>query len=212
MTAERIGILGGTFDPVHEAHVALARTAADHLRLNQLRWIPAGMPWQKTGEMAMVRDRTAMVALAAEGDPRFKLDLMEALRPGPSYTIDTVKDLLQKHPKAELFLIIGQDQYARLHTWHNWRELLSRVTVAVASRNGEAPKPMPEVAALWHRLEVVPMTQMDVSSTAIRAHLAAGGRASELVPHMLCASVARYIDDRGLYGPNPRNVYQPSTF
>src|SRR5512141_1824995 len=120
---KRIGLLGGSFDPPHNAHVALARSAMEHLMLDELRWVPAGVQWQKQRELAPVADRQAMVTLAIAGEPRFVLENCELWRSGPSYTIDTVLELQAAEP-ADWFLVIGQDQYANLITWHRWQQLV----------------------------------------------------------------------------------------
>jgi len=191
---KRIGILGGSFDPPHDAHLALARSALEHLSLDEVRWVPAGLQWQKTRQPAPAQDRRAMVALAIEGEPRFVLDDRELRRAGPSYTVDTLRELQAGEP-AEWFLILGQDQYANLPTWHDWRELLSRATLAVASRNGIVPMPGAALAAVPHRVAALPMPRMDVSATDIRARAAAGQPIDAMVP----AAVARYIDLHRLY-------------
>lgn len=214
--ARRIGLFGGSFDPVHPGHVQLAQTALQALALDELRWVPARQPWQKLSgpqarTLAPVDDRCAMVALALAGEPRFTLDRSEADRPGPSYTVDTVSALrAAEGSAAELFLVIGQDQYARLHTWHRWPELLAAVTLAVAARQGEAPRPSPELADTPHRLAVLDMPRCDASSTAIRARLHAGEAARDLARDgILDPQVARYIDARGLYGARPSQPNPP---
>lgn len=192
---ERIGVFGGSFDPVHNAHLALARTALDTLRLHHVLWIPAGQPWQKARGMTDAVHREAMVRLAIDGEPRFVLDRREIERQGPSYTLDTVRELQAEHPGAQLFLLIGQDQYAGLHTWANWRELLQRVVLAVANRPGAMPAVDPEVLRQPH--QVVPLPMLDIAATDIRARVAGGRDITHLVP----APVARYIDQQGLYRP-----------
>jgi len=127
----RLGIFGGSFDPVHNAHVALARTALAELKLDELIWVPAGRPWQKKRHLTPAADREAMVRLAIAGEPRFVLSRIELERSGPSYTIDTVRALRRERPDAQWYLVIGQDQYAGFHTWHGWQELLSSVTLAI---------------------------------------------------------------------------------
>jgi nicotinate-nucleotide adenylyltransferase len=97
----RIGLFGGSFDPVHNAHVALARSALEALALDEVRWIPAGHPWQKTRTLADAAHRQAMVALAIEDEPRFVLDPIELQRPGPSYMLDTVTELQAAQPDAQ---------------------------------------------------------------------------------------------------------------
>jgi nicotinate-nucleotide adenylyltransferase len=189
----RIGLFGGTFDPPHEAHVALARLALAELALDELRWIPAGQPWQKARQITPAVHREAMVRLAMDDEPRFVLERCEIRRAGPSFTLDTVRELQAAQPDAQWFLIIGQDQYAGLHTWRDWRELLSRVTLAVANRPGVAVEPHPDVKAAAQ--QVVPLPMLDIASTDIRARVAAGQDIGMLVP----VSVARYIEANHLY-------------
>ena len=192
--ARRVGLFGGSFDPVHNAHVGLARTALDQLALDELRWIPVGRPWQKRRRLASAADREAMVRLAIAGEPRFVLDRIELRRRGPTFTLDTVRELVAAEPGRQWFLILGQDQYAGLHTWRDWRELLGLVTLAVADRPGAALAVNPLIAAAEHRVAVrLPM--MNVSSTEIRRRVAAGEPIADLVPE----AVARYIEAHRLY-------------
>ena len=190
---KRIGIFGGSFDPVHLAHVALARTALEQLHLDAVRWIPAGRQWQKTRALTAATHRAAMVELAIAGEPRFTIDRCEIDRNGASYTYDTVRELQAAQPGAQWTLIIGQDQYAGLHTWLGWEKLLERVTLAVANRPGASLEASPEVARVDHEAVALPM--MDISSTDIRARVAAGQSVDALVP----VAVARYIDQHHLY-------------
>ncbi|WP_428423164.1 nicotinate (nicotinamide) nucleotide adenylyltransferase [Methylibium sp.] len=182
-------------------HLVLAMTAMRHLKLDELRWVPAGAPWQKDRTLVSGAHRAGMIKAAITGHRGFKLDRREIERPGPSYTIDTVRESQLAEPNAKWFLVIGQDQYERLTTWQEWRELITRVTLAVAGRDGRSPTLPSELLAVWHRIEPLPMPPMNVSSTAIRAHLAAGGAAQALVPDMVPTVVARYIDRYRLYAP-----------
>jgi len=196
--ARRIGLFGGTFDPPHNAHVALATLALRELALDELRWVPAGEPWQKARVITPAAHREAMVRLAMGSEPRFVLERCEIQRRGPSYTLDTVRELQAAEAGAQWFLVIGQDQYAGLHTWRDWRELLGRVTLAVANRPGPAQAPQADVLAFSHR--AVPLPMLDIASTDIRASVADGRDISSLVPD----GVARYIEAHHLYQRPPR--------
>lgn len=195
-TRARVGLLGGTFDPVHTAHVMLAHAALQALRLDQVRWIPAGQPWQKTRQVTAAVHREAMLRLAIADEARFVLDRIEVQRSGPSYTLDTVKALAAAQPQTEWFLIIGADQYATLHTWVDWRDLLGRVVLAVANRPGTLPALQTvqgEVLAFPH--QAVPLPMLDISSTDVRQRVRLGADISALVP----PEVARYIETHRLY-------------
>jgi len=189
----RIGLFGGTFDPPHNAHVALAYAALDELKLDEVRWIPAGQPWQKSRTISEARHREAMVRAAIAGERCFVLDRIELDHDGPSYTLETVTTLGQRQPGAQWYLIIGADQYAGLHTWRGWQELLGRVTLAVANRPGVMPPVSADVMRVPHR--VVPLPMLDISATDIRSRVARDLPIDSLVP----SEVARYIDRHGLY-------------
>lgn len=197
----RIGLFGGSFDPVHQAHLALARTALHSLQLTELRWVPVGHAWQKERRLAEASHRVAMLhaALQAEQEPRFVIDDCEVRRGGPSYTVETLRELHAARRGAELFLIIGQDQYAGLHTWHDWTDIVQLATLAVAARADAAVRPGAELAATPHRMVPVPLPAMHVSSTTVRARLARGEPAASLVPALLPVTVAGYIDSHHLY-------------
>ncbi len=193
MALKRIGLFGGTFDPPHNAHVELARVARDELRLDELRWIPAGQPWQKERVPTSAAHREAMVRLAIDGEAGFVLDRCELERDGPSYTLDTVVQMQAALPHAQWVLIVGADQYAGLHSWRDWRQLLSRVELAVANRPGPMPPVHPDILRHPHR--VVPLPMLDISSTDIRHRVSTGRSIAALVP----PGVARYIAQNSLY-------------
>ena len=197
---KRIGIFGGSFDPVHNAHLALARLALEHLQLDELLWVPVGQPWQKAGQLTRASDRAAMVTLAIQHEPRFRLESCELLRVGPSYTLETVRELQAREGGAgnAWFLIIGQDQFAQLHTWHGWDDLVRLVTLAVANRAGEAPQSNPEVQAASGSVIELPLPPTPVSATGVRLRIGLGQSIETMVP----PAVARYIDQHRLYrGP-----------
>lgn len=198
----RVGIFGGTFDPPHNAHVELARTALVALALDEVRWVPSGEPWQKAGRVSPAAQRVAMVQYAMAGEARFKLDLCEIEREGPSFTLDTVRAMqaADSHPPGaatsaptEWVLIIGQDQYAGLHSWRGWQSLLGLVSLAVGQRPGAAASVHPEVRA--HTVQAVPLPMLNISSTDIRQRVQRGEPITTLVPPL----VARYIEQHHLY-------------
>lgn len=196
---ERIGLFGGSFDPVHRAHVALAQAALQALALDRVLWIPAGQPWQKSRPMTEAAHRLAMLRLATAAEPRFAIDTREIDRGGLTYTVDTVAQLRAEHPGAELFLLIGDDQHARFHTWRRWRDIAAQVTLAVATRPGPAAAVDPEVAQA--PTVRVPLPPMALAATDIRECRARGEPIDQLVP----PEVARYIDRQGLYAPATRS-------
>jgi nicotinate-nucleotide adenylyltransferase len=193
--ARRIGFYGGSFDPPHNAHLALARLARDHLALDELRVVPAGQPWQKQHRvLASPEHRAQMVRLAIDGEPGLVLEDAELRHAGPNYTVETLRRLQAEQP-GEWFLVLGQDQYAQLHTWRDWCELLGMATLAVAGRAGDDPMPGAPIAAVPHRLVMLPLPPMALSSTDLRTRVARGESIAELVP----PAVARYIDQNHLY-------------
>jgi nicotinate-nucleotide adenylyltransferase len=191
---KKTGLFGGSFDPVHLAHLSLAHCAVDQLGLDQLLWVPAGNPWQKPGVSDAVH-RLAMVQLLIDGEARFAIDDSELKREGASFTIDTVRHHLTSKPDGsldELFLIIGQDQYARFHTWRDWEQLLSRVTLAVAARAGQEVRGAAEVQAVPHRMQKLAMPAMQISSTQVREMSSRGEDIRPLVGDAVAGYIARH--------------------
>lgn len=194
--APRVGLFGGSFDPPHLAHRALADCALHELRLDKLLWIPAGEPWQKAGrQLVPAEQRRAMVQLMMDGEPRFELDDSELRRTGASYTVDTLRERAASHPGEQLFLIIGQDQYARLDTWRDWPEILQRATLAVAARAGEAIEAAPALQATPHQSFKLALPAMEHSATAVRQKVMRG----EDIRPMVGNAVAGYIAQHRLY-------------
>jgi nicotinate-nucleotide adenylyltransferase len=196
MALTRIGLFGGSFDPPHLAHRALARVAMQALTLDELRWLPAGAPWQKAGRvLAPAPHRLAMLTELLAGEPGQVIDARELQRSGPTYTITTVRELQAEHAAASWFFILGQDQYGHFDSWRDWPELLSRLTLAVAARDGQVPQPPPALASVPHRVDVLPLPRLDLAASDIRARITAGQPITALVGER----VARYIDQHRLY-------------
>lgn len=194
------GLFGGSFDPPHLAHRALAEAALAQLPLDTLVWLPAGQSPHK-GERAPVpgADRVAMLQRLIEGEPRFLIDGRELDRTGPSYTVETLRELHAEQPGTRWWLVIGQDQYACFDTWHEWREILALAGLAVAARDGDAVRSAPGLAGVPHALRIVEMPALPHSATTVRARAAAGLDVTALVG----TPVARYIADHHLYRVAP---------
>jgi nicotinate-nucleotide adenylyltransferase len=191
---ERLGILGGTFDPVHVAHLAAAAAARDQLQLDRVLVVVAGDPWQKRGRVGAPADaRFEMVAAAIEDSEGLVASRLEIDRTGPTYTIDTVDFLRSERPR-ELFLVVGSDVAGSLETWHRAEDLRRAVTLAIVDREDVAPSIPPEG---W-RSTRVHMPRLDVSSTDLRRRIAAGESVDFLVP----PPAARILRARGLYTGN----------
>jgi nicotinate-nucleotide adenylyltransferase len=186
----RLAIFGGTFDPIHCAHVAVAREAADRFHLDRVLFIPAAHPPHKErGAHASYEDRVHMVELATAGDPRFRVSRLEEATVR-SYSIDTIEKVrAELSPGDELFFIIGADAFAEIQTWRRWREVASAVRFLVVSRPNSVYAPPPEIH--FDRLDTL---NLEVSSSGIRRALAAGSEPAELAPAVLA-----YIRDHGLY-------------
>ena len=189
----RIGLFGGTFDPVHTAHLEVAEAVREDLGLDRMLLVVANQPWQKEGARPVTpaEDRWAMVEAALADHPGLEASRIEIDRGGPSYTIDTVRQLHAAHPDAELFVVVGSDVVAGLPTWRHEDELRHEATLAVVTRPGA---PLTAAPAGWRTL-YVPVAPRDVSSTGLRDRLEAGEPVDGLVPE----DVMRCILQRGLY-------------
>jgi nicotinate-nucleotide adenylyltransferase len=196
----RVGLFGGSFDPPHNGHLALARAARNELSLDELRWLPTGQPWQKARTPSAAGHRLAMLDLALAHEVGMVIERIELERPGASYTFDTVQALAAREPGTEWWLLIGQDQHANLTSWHRWRELLAGVKLAVAQRP-HAPTSAVPAEVLAFGFAPIPMPPQPVSATEIRRRVAAGEPISQLVP----PGVARYIESHGMYLPDRRS-------
>lgn len=195
--ARRIGMFGGAFDPPHRTHVALARAALAQAGLQALYVFPTGQSWHKARVPSAAAHRVAMAQLAFAEVPGAVVDARETRRDGPTYTLDTLRELQHEHPGAELVLLLGTDQALALPAWHGWQQILTLATVLVATRKG-APafdaKALPGLPAAA-RFETLQLPPADTSATDIRARAGRGEDISALVP----PQVARYIDQHQLY-------------
>lgn len=190
----RLGVLGGTFDPVHVGHVAAGVSARHVLGLDKVLYVVANSPWQKADRaITPAADRLAMVEAAVEGIEGLQASGLEIDRGGTTFTVDTLHTLARTHPQAELFLIVGTDVADDLHTWERVDEVRKLATLAVVSRPGAPRTDLPG----W-RVAMVDMPLLDVSSTDLRRWVAEGRPVDGLVP----PGAVRFLRDRGLYAGN----------
>lgn len=214
-----VGLLGGTFDPVHFGHLRLAEEARDHLGLMQVRWVPAGAPPHRSTPLASARERLEMVRLAVAGNPAFLVDEAEADSQGLSYTVDTlVRQRKALGPTRPLVLVLGLDAFRGLHSWHRWHDLLQLAHIALAGRPGyplDTESLAPELASEFAARKLVDasalagspagaivqfdMTPLAISATDIRRRLAHGMSARYLLPDQ----VLDYIARNRLYSSTP---------
>jgi nicotinate-nucleotide adenylyltransferase len=215
LTPTSIGIFGGTFDPIHFGHLRLAEEMAAQFKLEQIRFIPAGKPWQRSVPRASAEQRLAMVQAAVTGNAKFVVDAREVKRDKASYTVDTLTELRTEFGKTmPMALALGMDAFLNLHTWHRWRDLLSLTHIVIATRPGstlEIEKLSDDLRVEYQKrhstngtlLQASPaghifslaMTPLDISATRLRASLASGRSARYLIPD----SVVHYIDQHNLY-------------
>jgi nicotinate-nucleotide adenylyltransferase len=192
----RLGLFGGTFDPVHLGHLRAAESARVQLGLDRVFLVPAAHPPHRATAVSSALDRYTMTALASSGSPLFVACDVEMLREGPSYTIDTVSALEAQHPGDEIVLLVGSDAFSEMGSWRDSGRLLDRVEVAVVPRPGASGLPEPDASLPnGRRARLVGGPAIDVSSTKIRALVREGRSIRYLVPD----GVLDYIQKKGLY-------------
>lgn len=199
----RVGVLGGTFDPPHYGHLSAASVALDQLELDLVLLIVANDPWQKTlpngrRRVAVITSasrRLAMVAAAVEGVDGIEVDDIEIRRGGPTYTADTLVDLENRYPEADLVLLVGLDVATRLDTWMRPDEIRERASIVVMTRPGSEQRSLPE---RWE-YDLLEVPAYDISSSEIRRRVAAGEEIGGVVP----PEVISLIEDIGLYKDGP---------
>ncbi|WP_300654174.1 nicotinate (nicotinamide) nucleotide adenylyltransferase [Hydrogenophaga sp.] len=202
----RVGMFGGAFDPPHWAHRALAETALQQLGLDALHILPTGHAWHKTRVLSPAADRVAMCRLAFDDLARVKIDEREIHREGPSYTADTLCELAQEYPGAQLFLILGADQLLAFRTWVRWQEVLELATLAVANRatNIGADAPLDQAVETDLSRVDLPFERLDmplknISATAVRARLGQAAQSTAALEVLVPEAVAGYISTHHLY-------------
>ena len=198
----RIGILGGTFDPVHLGHLLIAEESRISLGLDQVLFVPAGRPWLKEGQpLTEAFHRVRMVELATASNPHFRALLNEIDRPGLTYTVDTLQELhAELGAEAELFFILGVDAFESFHRWKEPERVLELSRVVVVSRPGYGEEQLGQIMARYEssrdRIVLLQVHNVDFSATEIRRRAALGLSFKYQVPE----AVEKYILEWGLYG------------
>ena len=196
-----IGVMGGTFDPIHIGHLAIAEEARTQVNLAEVLFVPAELPWLKTDRpIWAVEHRVEMVRLAIADKPYFKLSTVEIERDGPSYTVDTIADLQgQIGAEDELFLILGWDSLVELPEWHEPSRLITMCRLVVAPRPGCPPPKLKSleksIPGISQRVLLMDKPNIDISASLIRERVARGLSIHHLVPE----PVNIYIKEHGLY-------------
>ncbi|MHB8376511.1 MAG: nicotinate-nucleotide adenylyltransferase [Dehalococcoidia bacterium] len=191
----RVGVLGGTFDPVHIGHLVLAEQARAALALDSVLFMPAGEPWRKNSRaITPGPQRREMLLLAIAGNDTFGISDLELRREGPTYTADTLDALAAERLDDEFWFVVGADALADLPNWHEPERIVRHATLAVAPRDAEEPLAT-SVTGVEARIERFSMPRIDVSSTAIRARVAGRRSIRYLVPD----AVREYIERNALY-------------
>ncbi len=196
----KIGIFGGTFDPIHTGHLIVAEEAMSQLGLDEVLFVPAGQPWFKTGQQVTgAHHRLAMVELAIASNPRFRASRIEVARPGPTYTVDTLVEL-RRHlgPDVEMYLILGMDALREMRRWRCAARVFDLATVAGVTRPG-SDYDLKTLEAIFpgtsERTVMLSVPLIDIGATDLRRRVADGLSIRYLVP----GSVEVYIREQGLY-------------
>jgi len=204
-----IGILGGTFDPIHHGHLRSAFELAQQFDLDHIRLIPSARPPHREQPQATPEQRLMMLHLAVKNSHTFVVDDCELKRQGPSYTVDTLTTLRMQYPDRPLFLLMGTDAFAKLDTWHQWQQLLELSHIVLIQRP-EQTEVLSETMTTWYQAHLassgdemhragkiwpVTLTQLNISATGIRAGIASGFSPAFLTPD----PVIQLIEQLGLY-------------
>lgn len=198
-SGRRLGVMGGTFDPIHHGHLVAASEVADQFSLDEVVFVPTGQPWQKDRNVTAAEDRYLMTVIATASNPRFSVSRVDIDRGGPTYTTDTLRDLSALHPDAQLYFITGADALGSILTWQGWEQLFDLATFIGVSRPGyeltdshitDALDRLPDDA-----LHLVEVPALAISSTDCRRRAASGRPIWYLVPD----GVVQYVAKRRLY-------------
>ncbi|THA26477.1 nicotinate-nucleotide adenylyltransferase [Streptomyces sp. RKND-216] len=191
--ARRLGVMGGTFDPIHHGHLVAASEVAARFELDEVVFVPTGQPWQKSHQqVSPAEDRYLMTVIATASNPQFSVSRIDIDRPGRTYTIDTLRELRARRPEAELFFITGADALGQILTWRDAEELFSLAHFIGVTRPGHA---LADPGLPDGGVSLIEVPALAISSTDCRARVEAGDPVWYLVPD----GVVRYINKRQLY-------------
>ncbi len=198
---QRIGILGGTFDPVHNAHIMLTKLAVSQAKLDFCLLLPNNIPPHRHQPTASQQQRLDMLSLATHDNPKLRVSRCEIDRPGPSYMIDTIKEIKQQYSDSSLVLILGADSYNQFECWHDWTSIIKLSELAVFTRPEHTINPnsaVEQMARQYHTPILWLNSNMEISSTEVRQHVICHDqKLADEVPK----KVLEYIQAHGLYKP-----------
>ncbi|WP_329564150.1 nicotinate-nucleotide adenylyltransferase [Kitasatospora sp. NBC_01266] len=190
---QRLGVMGGTFDPIHHGHLVAASEVASAFHLDEVIFVPTGQPWQKNGtSVSSAEDRYLMTVIATAENPQFSVSRIDIDRSGATYTVDTLRELRAQHPDADLFFITGADALAQILSWRDAEELFSLAHFIGCTRPGHV---LSDAGLPAGGVSLVEVPALAISSTDCRLRVAKGEPVWYLVPD----GVVRYIDKRALY-------------
>jgi nicotinate-nucleotide adenylyltransferase len=192
----RLGVMGGTFDPIHHGHLVAASEVQAYFDLDEVIFVPTGQPWQKLDRaVSPPEDRYLMTVIATASNPRFSVSRVDIDRPGPTYTIDTLRDLAKLYPDAELFFITGADALAQILTWRDVDEMFKLAQFVGCTRPGYSSQELPLDKLPMDRITLLEVPALAISSTECRRRVAKGNPTWYLVPD----GIVQYIAKRDLY-------------
>jgi nicotinate-nucleotide adenylyltransferase len=203
---QRIGVMGGTFDPIHHGHLVAASEVQAWFDLDEVVFVPTGQPWQKSDrEVSAGEDRYLMTVIATASNPRFSVSRVDIDRPGPTYTIDTLREITEARPGADLFFITGADALEQILTWHDADKVFELAHFVACTRPGTAIDDETLAELPSDRVTIIEIPALAISSTECRARASKGEPVWYLVPD----GVVQYIAKRGLYRPEPSGYGGP---
>jgi nicotinate-nucleotide adenylyltransferase len=190
---KRLGVMGGTFDPIHHGHLVAASEVADFFDLDEVIFVPTGQPWQKGDrKVSPPEDRYLMTVIATASNPRFSVSRVDIDRPGETYTIDTLRDLRAEHPDSEFFFITGADALAKMVSWRDADELFTLAHFVGCTRPGHRLS-MTSLPA--EHISLLEIPALAISSTECRERV----RSSRPIWYLVPDGIVQYISKRGLY-------------